>query len=54
MPYTIKKVSKGENKGKYALILDKTKKTLGFHSTKNKALKQIQAIEINKHKKINR
>jgi len=51
MPYTIKKVLKGEKKGLYKLILNKNNKILGYHSTKNKAIKQIQAIEINKNKK---
>lgn len=51
MPYDIKKVYQGKHKGEYKLILKDKNQILGYHPTKEKALKQIQAIEINKRKR---
>ena len=51
MPYKIEKVYQGKNKGLYKLILKDKNKVLGYHETKEKAMKQLQAIEINKRKK---
>ena len=49
MPYTIRKVATGKHKGEYRLYKkDDPKKTLGYHTTREKATKQIQAIEISK------
>jgi len=49
MPYNIRKVATGKHKGEYRLSKkDDPKKALGFHSTREKATKQIQAIEISK------
>jgi hypothetical protein len=44
MPYQIKSIGDG----KYQLILKKTGQVLAKSTTKKKAEKQIQAIEINK------
>jgi hypothetical protein len=51
MPYKINKVYQGKNRGLYKLSLKENNKALGYHETKEKALKQIQAIEISKRKK---
>lgn len=49
MPYRITKIGKGQHKGEYRLSKkSEPKKALGFHSTREKASKQIQAIEISK------
>jgi hypothetical protein len=50
MPYKINKVYSGTHKGQYRLAKVGYRKALGFHATREKALKQIQAIEINKRK----
>lgn len=46
MPYLIKKIN-----NKYKLILKDSNKVLGIHDTKEKAQKQISAIEISKLKR---
>ncbi len=49
MPYRITKIGRGEHKGEYRLSkLSEPKKALGYHTTRQKATKQIQAIEISK------
>jgi hypothetical protein len=49
MPYNIRKVGTGKHKGEYRLSKkDDPKKALGYHTTREKATKQIQAIEISK------
>ena len=49
MPYRITKIGTGEHKGEYRLSKkDEPKKALGYYSTREKATKQIQAIEISK------
>lgn len=49
MPYRITKIGRGEHKGEYRLSkVSDPKKALGYHTTKEKATKQIQAIEISK------
>lgn len=40
-----------KRKGKFVVTDSSGKKTLGKHRTKKKAIKQLRAIEINKHKK---
>lgn len=49
MPYRISLIGRGEHKGEYRLSKKSDpKKALGYHSTREKATKQIQAIEISK------
>jgi hypothetical protein len=50
MPYKISKVYSGKHKGEYRLGKIGERKAIGFHTSRDKALKQIQAIEINKKK----
>lgn len=38
-------------RGNQWLVLSESEKVLGSHSTKEKAKKQLQAIEISKHKR---
>ena len=49
MPYLIRRISTGKHKGEYRLSKKSDpKKALGYHTTPQKATKQIQAIEISK------
>jgi hypothetical protein len=48
MPY---KIVKNRGSNDYKLVLEKNGQILAKHTTKAKALKQIQAIEISKNKK---
>lgn len=51
MPYSIVKSSSGVHKGEYKLTKKGEKKVLGWHTSKEKAQKQIAAIEISKMKR---